>query len=294
MHPTINWFRNHQEKVSYSMNLLLKEVGISKQAVYQYIKRQMVFDHKVYDLVLEAEELKNVHPGCGVEKLYYTLKPDFIGRDRFVDLFMDLGFRVKRKRNYRRTTYSASVYYPNLIKSMSVDAPSIIWQSDITYIYVDQKFYYVVFIIDVYTKKIVGYQVSNHMRATANIKAMEMALKGNKAPLIHHSDRGSQYIYKEYIKLLKDYNTQISMALSAQDNAYAERINKTIKEEYLDYWKPISFEQLKKQLNKAVKHYNNKRPHNNIGRLSPVDFENKWFNNQLNVKPKFTIFDNEK
>jgi len=275
------------------MNQLYNTIGISKQAVYQYAKRQLVFDNKINTLLIEAETLRKEHPGCGVEKMYSTLKPDFIGRDRFVDLFMDLGFRLNKKRNYKRTTYAGSIYYPNLIKGMRVFAPSTIWQSDITYIYVGERFYYAVFIIDVYTKKIVGYQVSNHMRATANVKALEMALKDNKAPMIHHSDRGGQYIYKEYIKALKDNNSQISMALSAQDNAYAERINRTIKEEYLDYWKPKNFEQLKRHLSKAVNHYNNKRPHNNIGKLSPVEFENKWFNNQLDFNNDFTIFDNE-
>lgn len=68
---------------------------------------------------------------------------------------------------------------------MSVYAPSTIWQSDITYIYVGERFYYAVFIIDVYTTKIVGYQLSNHMRATANVRAMQMALENNKAPMIH-------------------------------------------------------------------------------------------------------------
>lgn len=276
------------------MNRLYQVAEISKQAVSQYANRQVVFDKKASNLLLEAEELRKEHPGCGVEKMYNTLKPDFMGRDRFIDIFMDLGFRLKRKRNYRRTTYSCSIYYPNLIKGLEVYAPSMVWQSDITYIGIGEKFYYAVFIIDVYTKKIVGYKVSNHMRATANMDAMEMALKANESPLIHHSDRGSQYTYKEYIKLLKDNNCKISMALSAQDNAYAERINRTIKEEYLDHWKPTTLEQLKKYLSKAVYHYNNERPHNNIGKLSPVDFENKWLNNQLNTKPIFTIFDNEK
>ncbi|MDO9261986.1 MAG: IS3 family transposase [Flavobacteriaceae bacterium] len=279
--------------MNYSMNQFYRVIGISKQAVNQYAKRQLIFDYKVNHLVLEAEELRADHPGCGVEKMYATLKPDFIGRDRFVDLFMDLGFRLKKKRNYKRTTFSTSIYYPNIIKGMCIDAPSVVWQSDITYIYVDDTFYYAVFIIDVYTKKIVGYQISNHLRATANMKALQMALKEHKAPLIHHSDRGSQYVCKDYIQLLNDYDSEISMALSAQDNAYAERINKTIKEEYLDYWKPKTFEQLKKYAKKAVYQYNHKRPHNNVGKLSPVDFENNWFNNQYFNKPKFTIFDNE-
>ncbi len=280
------------------MNQLYNTIGISKQAVNQYAKRQSFFDNKVSILLIEAELLRKEHPGCGVEKMYATLKPNFIGRDKFINLFMDLGFRLNKKRNYRRTTYAGSVYYPNLIKGMQVESPSIIWQSDITYIYVDGKFYYAVFIIDVYTKKIVGYQVSDHMRATANVKALNMSLKENQAPIIHHSvpiaiGRGSQYIYSQYITRLKDNHCQISMALSAQDNAYAERINRTIKEEYLEYWKPKNFKQLKQQVSKAVKHYNNKRPHNNIGKLSPVEFENKWFKNQLDVKTVLTIFDNE-
>jgi len=275
------------------MNQLYRIAGISKQAVNQYAKRQLAFDEKVKHLVIEAEELRREHPGCGVEKMYTALKPDFIGRDRFVTLFMDLGFRLKRKRNYKRTTYAGSVYYPNLIKGMEVNAPSMIWQSDITYIYVAERFYYAVFILDVYTKKIVGHQLSNHMRATANVKALGMALKQHTAPKIHHSDRGSQYIYKDYIKMLKENKSQISMALSAQDNAYAERINRTIKEEYLDYWKPKTFEQLKRNMNKAVEHYNTQRPHNNLGKLSPADFETKWEKNQLVHNKVLTIFDNE-
>jgi len=276
------------------MNRIYQVIGISKQAVDQYASRQFIFDQKIQCLMIEAEELRKEHPGCGVEKMYHTLKPDFIGRDRFVDVFMALGFRLKRKKNYRRTTYSVSNYYSNLIKGIQVSAPSKVWQTDITYIGIGEKFYYAVFIIDVYTKKIVGYKVSNHMRATANMDAMSMALKENKPPSIHHSDRGGQYIYKEYIALLKANDCKISMALSAQDNAYAERINRTIKEEYIDYWKPKTFEELKRQMKKAVNQYNNRRPHDNIGKLSPVDFENKWLNNQLNPKPIFTIFDNEK
>lgn len=269
-------------------------LDISKQAVNQYQIRQDNFDKKMNYLLLEAEELRQEHPGCGVEKMYNTLKPTFIGRDRFIEAFMELGFRIKRNRNYKRTTFAANIYYPNLIQSMSVYAPSMIWQSDITYIYVGERFYYAVFIIDVYTKKIVGYEVSNHMRATANMNALQMALNNNEAPMIHHSDRGGQYIYGQYVKLLKENGTQISMALSAQDNAYAERINKTIKEEYLDYWKPKTFEELTKCLDRAVNQYNNKRPHNNIGKIPPVEFEKKWYANDSESKPIFTIFDYDK
>tara|TARA_R110000850_G_scaffold218852_2_gene344415 strand:- start:32083 stop:32919 length:837 start_codon:yes stop_codon:yes gene_type:complete len=275
------------------MNQLYKTIGISKQAVYQYAKRQAVFDKKVADLVLEADQLREDHPGCGVEKMYDTLCPDFIGRDRFVETFMELGYRLKRKKNFRRTTFSSDVFYPNLIKGMKVNAPSVIWQSDITYIRVSEKFYYAVFIIDVYTKKIVGYQVSDHMRASANVKALQMALKSNKAPDIHHSDRGSQYIYSEYTNLLKSKGCSISMAKTAQDNAYAERINRTIKNDYIEHWKPKNFDQLKRMVKKAVNQYNTVRPHNNIGKISPMEFENRLLMKSTFHQQSITIFNNE-
>lgn len=258
------------------MNQLYQSIGISKQAVWQYAKRQSIFDAKIVQLVTEADELQKEHPGCGVEKMHRTLNPDFIGRDRFIELMMNLGYRVKRKKNYKKTTIASKIYYPNLIKGMKLNSPSTIWQSDITYIPIADKHCYAVFIIDVYTKKIVGYSIANHMRATANIKALKMALKNHKAPAIHHSDRGSQYTYKEYIKLLEANGSKISMALTGQDNAYAERINRTIKEEYLDYWKPQTLEQLKRMTKRAVQNYNNKRIHNNIDGSSPVTFEKKF------------------
>ncbi|WP_282032382.1 IS3 family transposase, partial [Aequorivita sinensis] len=256
--------------------MLYATVGISKQAVSHYNTRQKTFDKKVKQMMLEADELRADHPGCGVEKMYYTLKPDFIGRDRFIELMMELGYRLKRRKNYIRTTIASKIYYPNLIKGMEVDRPSMVWQSDITYIPIGDKHYYAVFIIDVYTKKIVGYKVSDNMRAQANVDALNMALKENDAPLVHHSDRGSQYTYKGYINLLRESGSQISMAISAHDNAYAERINRTIKEEYLDHWKPQTFNQLKRMTAKAVKNYNSKRLHNNNDRMSPEKFINQF------------------
>lgn len=275
------------------MNQLYQVIGISKQAVNQYYKRQLSFDANIRTLIAEAEDLRENHPGCGVEKMYHVLKPDFIGRDRFIELMMSLGFRIKRTKNHKRTTYASAFYYPNLIKGLWVNRPSQVWQSDITYISVADRFYYAVFIIDVFTKKIVGYHVGDTMRATANMKALHMALKHHKPPDIHHSDRGSQYVYKDYINLLKANGTLISMAKTAQDNAYAERINRTIKEEYIDYWKPENGEELKRMVNKAVRQYNKQRPHKHIDKQTPETFEEKWTNNQLVKNYAFTIFDSD-
>jgi transposase InsO family protein len=275
------------------MNDLYREAGLSKQAVLQYGARQKIFDGKVRQMVLEADELREDHPGCGVEKMYHTLKPDFIGRDRFVELMMELGYRLKRKKNYRRTTIASKIYYPNLIKGMAVDRPSMVWQSDITYIPIGGRHYYAVFIIDVYTKKIVGHKVSDNMRAQANMDALNRALNENAAPMYHHSDRGSQYTYKGYIDRLKKNGSRISMALSAQDNAYAERINRTIKEEYLDHWRPKDFGQLKRMTAKAVKNYNSKRLHNNNNRMSPEKFIGQFPLLRPQQRKLMTIFDNQ-
>ena len=130
-------------------------------------------------MILKADELRKKHPGCGVEKMYYSLRPDFIGRDKFIDTFMSLGYRLKRKRNYHRTTIASLIYKPNLIKGLVINSPSIIWQSDITYIKVEDKHCYAVFIIDVYTKEIVGYSVSEHMRASANIIGLKTTCKSS-------------------------------------------------------------------------------------------------------------------
>jgi transposase InsO family protein len=266
---------------------------VTKQGFSQYRERQRIFDANIEVLISEVDHLRSEHPGCGLEKMYDTLKPDFIGRDRFIELFMDLGYRVRRYKNYHRTTYSTKRYYPNLIKGYVVNAPSTIWQSDITYIRLGEKFYYAVFILDVYTRKIVGYQVSSHMRATANVAALKMAFKENRPPLIHHSDRGSQYVYEDYLGMLKEQECRISMGLTAQDNAYAERINQTIKDEYLMYWKPSTYEQLTRDVTRAVNNYNTKRIHENLSKMTPLMFEEKWSTYNSENRPVLRIFNNE-
>ncbi|MEO5890183.1 MAG: DDE-type integrase/transposase/recombinase [Ferruginibacter sp.] len=268
-------------------------MGTTRQAIDQYGKRQQLFDNRIILLLTEVEGLRKEHPGCGLEKMYYSLKPGFIGRDRFIELFMELGFRLKKRFNFKRTTYAVASKYTNLIKGLVINAPCVVWQSDITYYDVNDRFYYVVFIIDVYTKIIVGYRVSDNMRATANVKAMQMALSRYKAPLIHHSDRGGQYIYGDYIELLQANKCKISMCKSSQDNAYAERINRTIKEEYLDHWKPTDFNLLKLYTKKAVEHYNNKRIHNNLDRWKPAAFEQNWKTVKKSNRKTVTIFNNE-
>lgn len=280
--------------MTFSLRELYDVSGISKQAVSQYDKEQSIFINKLEKLINDVDILRSQHPGCGVEKMYYTLKPDFIGRDRFINIFMELGYRLKKKKNYRKTTIPAHYKYPNLIEGSLVTSINQVWQSDITYIYVGNKFFYLVFILDIYSRRIIGYQASDSLRVQANIKALKQAFKVRKSDslenLIHHSDRGSQYISNKYLDLLSDKNIKKSMGLIATDNAFAERINGTIKNEYLLLWGVDSFQDLKRKLKRAVHNYNNKRIHNNLNRMTPVQFEENLLNLGDQKRPPVIIY----
>lgn len=283
---------------------------ISKQAVYKQKIKMMKFESSMYELRCQLEVIREEHPGCGLEKIYFQLQPEGIGRDRFIRYFMERGYGLHVKRNYHRTTIPTHIRYPNLIEGLLVYNINMVWQTDITYYRIGEVFYYIVFILDIYSRRIIGYQVSDHLRALANILALTMAFKTRGCKLIgliHHSDRGSQYVDKEYIAMLKDKGINISMGLRGQDNAYAERVNGIIKNEYLRHWTITTFEELKHKLKKAVDHYNQKRPHRSLpGKMSPVSFESKlkstgkimnfseWiFSEKLNVNQKKYIFANE-
>lgn len=279
--------------MKYSLNQLYRVVGISKQGVIKQEKLSKEFDRKLSELVLSADILKSDHPGCGVEKMYDTLAPDFLGRDKFIDIFMDMGYRVKRNKNYQRTTIPLAYQYPNLIEGRLLTGINQVWQSDITYFRVENKFYYLTFILDVYSRKIVGYHVGDTLRAESNLKALKMALKDRRCNdltgLVHHSDRGSQYGEKRYIELLRKNGIKVSMGMKAQDNAYAERINGTIKNEYLRYRTITSLTALRRETKKAVEHYNSKRLHRSI-KKRPVEFEENLKRMNLEKMPKMVIF----
>lgn len=281
--------------MSFSLNQLYQVAGITKQGYHQHILRQTIFEEKLSELLVQVDILKTEHPGCGVEKMYFTLKPKFIGRDRFIDIMMNAGYRVKKHKNHIKTTISGYYKYPNLIEGSLVLDINQVWQSDITYVQVGSKYYYVVFIIDVYSRRIVGYNASDSLRADSNLKALKMAFKLRKDKelndLIHHSDRGSQYISKLYTEMLLKKGASISMGLVATDNPYAERINGTIKNEFLKYRNMKNLRDLKRELTKAVKYYNNKRPHNHLSqRLSPVQFEEYFINLNIQKRPTVIIY----
>ncbi len=264
--------------MNYSLRKLYAVVGISKQAVHRYQQAQSAYWHAVEGLLLAVDALRAEHGGCGLDKMYRTLQPSFLGRDRFIELLQELGYGLRRKVRLHRTTYASIFRYQNLIEGILVYDINQVWQTDITYIEAQDRFYYAIFIIDIYSKRIIAHQLSDHMFAAANLTALKKAFKVRKANcfpnLIHHSDRGSQYGANAYTELLRKAQISISMGKKAQENAYAERVNGTIKNEYLDFKYLSSFSQVNRELNKAVKHYNNKRIHDHLPNdYSPIQFE---------------------
>jgi len=128
--------------MNYSLNSLYRVLGISKQAAHQQRTRQLIFESKLSELIVQVDVLRLEHPGCGVEKMYYSLRPDFLGRDRFVYILMDLGYRIKRPKNYTKTTLSVSNNYENLIRGLLVRCINQVVQTDISYFLIKETYYY--------------------------------------------------------------------------------------------------------------------------------------------------------
>lgn len=253
---------------------------VSRQAFHQAKLRRLKTDVKAHELFEQANRIRKDYPGAGCRKMAEDLVCRGWGRDKIEALLLDNGYRLSYPRRFTRTTdHRKDFYYPNLIEGLELNNINQVVQTDITYYRVKEKFFYMVFLIDVYSRRIVGYSISGSLKAEANIKALKQMIelrgKDQLKGLIHHSDRGSQYVDTEYREILNRHGIVPSMCKSGRDNAYAERINRTIKEGYLDGWEISSYINLKRKLAKAVHHYNHKRGHESLKKIKPVDFEKK-------------------
>jgi transposase InsO family protein len=156
--------------------------------------------------------------------------------------------------------------WPNIIKGNPVCYQDQVWVSDITYIKTEEGNCYLNMITDAYSRKIMGYAVAENMEAESMVEALKMALIRRQTPLtetIHHSDRGLQYCSKEYVNTAAKNNIKLSMTENGDpyENALAERMNRTVKEEFGMDRKMKSKEQVKKLVEESVFLYNHKRPH---------------------------------
>lgn len=199
------------------------------------------------------------------------------GRDRFLYLLRRKRLMLPVPRT-RHTTNSNHRYhkYKNLIRGFVPSAPNQLWVSDITYIDTQVGCLYLHLITDAYSHKIIGWKLSNSLKAIHTLDALQEAIKGTGKEdlkgLIHHSDRGSQYCCNAYVEELKCRNISISMTedYKPTDNAIAERINGIIKQELIyriDRFK--NDKEAEEVIGKFIRFYNEKRPHMSIGMQTP-------------------------
>ena len=259
------------------MNKVYDYIGCSKQSFHQRLNRQLK-QREVEQLLLPIiEQLRQDHPGVAARQLYWILKPEGIGRDRFEKLCFANGYKLAKSKSFATTTDSTGVVrFPNLVINREFTHINQIWSSDITYYQIGDTFYYLTFIIDLFSRKIVGFHVSERLLTEqTTIPALLMAInERNPEPgLIFHSDGGGQYYSKEFLRITDETKIKNSMCEMAYENPYAERINGTIKNQYLKGYNPLDFLSLKKMTNRAVHNYNFVKPHSSLNKLPPADFE---------------------
>lgn len=259
------------------MNVLYRVLGISKQSFHQRLNRQMLLLEEMEQLLVLVRQIRLDHPRMSSRQMYRLLKPVHWGRDRFEAFCFENGFKVSVKRAYHRTTNSLGVTrFENLLRDFELVGTNQVWVSDITYYRIGEKFYYLTFILDLYSRVIVGHSVSCDLStASTTIVALQMALKRRKIQkgVIIHSDGGGQYYCKEWLQLTARYQLRNSMCESVYENPHAERINGIIKNDYLVGYGPENYSQLITMAHKAVLKYNSEKPHQSIGNISPLAFE---------------------
>jgi transposase InsO family protein len=258
----------------------------SKQAYYKQLHQNTGTALKEEVIVgLIRKKRETWKQGSG-RNLHQSLKKEFkshdikIGRDKFFDVLRNNHLLIKSKRHRTKTTCSYHHFnrYKNLIKPVTPLRPNEIWVSDITYLWLkpQDKFCYLSVITDLYSRKIVGHCVHDSLSVKGCIDALKQALKSRKdksKSLIHHSDRGVQYCCHAYVNLLQKEQIQISMTQTGDplENAVAERIHRTIKEEFTTD-RQISFcniEEAKTEIKKFIAFYNQHRPHRSVQWLTP-------------------------
>lgn len=254
-------------------------MNISKQAVIKRVERYQS------ELEIEAQLLRIIyqiradHPTLGVRDLYYKIQPDSMGRDRFEAFCKNYDLMSIRKVFRPRTTDNRGVIrFDNLVQDKSITNINQVWQSDITYFELENRFYYLTFILDAYSRRIVGYSVSDNLTTICTtIPALVMAIKlrgkSKMSDLIFHSDGGGQYYAKAFLELTNKYEIKNSMCEYAWENGKAERINGIIKNNYLIHRSINNYSELTQEVDRSVQLYNSEKPHKALRRMSPIEFE---------------------
>ena len=280
----------------FSVGQLCVHGGVSRQAHYSWQDRQA--DGALEDQIVLAlvQKHKCLMPNLGGRKVHYLLHEDLArlpfayGRDRLFDLLRNNGLLVVKKRRKVLTTNSNHPFkiYKNLILDLDITHVFAVIVADITYIDTHEGFLFLALITDLFSRKIVGFDISDSLEMTGCLRALTMASQGlptilrQPMPvttpqyalnLIHHSDRGVQYCSNRYTQNLKELNFAISMAEAGNcyENAVAERVNGTLKNELGLGDGLVSKKWALEMTPKVIDLYNTKRPHWTLNLQKPQD-----------------------
>lgn len=261
-----------------------RHIGISRQAYYQRVRAQLRSaerDAQVRRLVIDVRLRQ---PRIGTRKLHHLLGCPFeaagikLGRDGLFDVLRRARLLVAPRRAYHKTTDSHHRFYrhPNLLKDgpeqIVPTGPEQVWVADITYVPTAQQVAYLSLVTDAYSRKIVGYHVHDTLQAESVSQALRMALKTRHSshPLLHHSDRGSQYCSAHYQEIHRQHGLRCSMTdgYDCYQNALAERVNGILKDEFL-LQRPANLAQARQMVAQSINIYNTERPHLSLKYKTP-------------------------
>ena len=273
------------DQSGYSIRSACKVAEISRSSYYYQACQA---DESALEAAIE--KIAGQYPTYGTRRVTHQLRRTpyrmHVNRKRVQRIMAERQLLRPIKKRKRRTTDSQHPYprYRNLVKDLEVTHPEQVWVSDITYIRLQDDFVYLAIIMDVFTRALRGWCLSRSLDQALTLTALRGALETH-TPEIHHSDQGVQYAAIDYIDLLKAHKIQISMAAigKAEENGYAERVIRTIKEEEVDLSEYFDFADAAHQIGTFIEDvYMTKRIHSSLGYLTPVEFEQAYRLSELN------------
>jgi putative transposase len=266
--------------------------GISRQSIYQKEKRVSLRKKELSKVKPLIQNIRMEMPRLGTRKVYYLIQEELrslsikLGRDALFDYLRSEHMLIKPKKSYTKTTFSKHWLrkHPNLFNNMDITAPEQAFVSDITYVKSKERTHYLSLVTDAFSRKIMGYHLSDDMSAENVVKAFYMATKNKQTNnrTIHHSDRGLQYCSNIYQTALKENNFTPSMTdgYDCYQNALAERINGILKGEFLIF-KCKNYVELSTLIKESIDTYNQKRPHLSLNLKTPNFIHEKTVKNNL-------------
>lgn len=261
---------------------------ISRQAHYQDQWRQSQKQQQAEQVLEMVRAMRQRHHRMGTRKLYHELQPALrqrgvqIGRDRFFTLLREHNLLLRPKKRATRTTWAGSWRCDNLLAQTDITRPNQAWVCDITYLATEDGFGYLALVTDLFTRRIMGYDLSHSLTLDGAARAVQMAIAQAGQPLaglIHHSDHGVQYTSGPYRQLLRRHRIRSSMGEvgNCYDNAVAERLNGILKLEYGLDETFVDLAQAHCAVAQAVYLYNHERPHLALHYLKPYHVYVNYF-----------------